>query len=123
MHQICGMNIFLPKWCSKIVRFKNIFFAPCRASRPILPTVQRPMVHVQIEVREAGQEQVALGKRSPDRGELQLDGGVSRLGVGHESRASLYHPPGFVGLLLLQQEPEAVKAARVRRQAVGRLGS
>ena len=81
------------------------------------------MVHVQIEVREAGQEQVALGKRSPDRGELQLDGGVSRLGVGHESRASLYHPPGFVGLLLLQQEPEAVKAARVRRQAVGRLGS
>ena len=39
MHQICGMDIFLPKWCSKIVRFKHIFLAPYRASRPILPTV------------------------------------------------------------------------------------
>ena len=45
MRQICGMNIVLPKWCSKIIRFKNIFFAPCRASRPILPTVQWQAVH------------------------------------------------------------------------------
>ena len=75
------------------------------------------MVHVQIEMREAGQEQASLRERPRDRGELQLDGGVSRLGVGDESRASMYHPPGFVDLLLLQQEPEAVKAARVHRQA------
>ena len=40
MHQICGMDIFLHKKCNKIVRFKNIFFAPCRASRPILPTAR-----------------------------------------------------------------------------------
>ena len=39
MHPKCGMDIFLPKKSNKIVRFKNIFFAPCRASMPILPTV------------------------------------------------------------------------------------
>ena len=41
VHQICGTDIFLLKWCNKIVRFKNVLFPPCRASRPILPTVQR----------------------------------------------------------------------------------
>ena len=39
MHQICETDIFLPKWCNKIVCFKYIFFAPYRASGPILPTV------------------------------------------------------------------------------------
>ena len=26
MHQICGVDIFLPKWCNKIVRFKKYTF-------------------------------------------------------------------------------------------------
>ena len=39
IYHICGMAISLPKWCNKIVRLKKSF-APCRASRPILPTVQ-----------------------------------------------------------------------------------
>ena len=40
MHQICGMNIFHPKWWHKIICFENLFFAPCRVTRPILPTVR-----------------------------------------------------------------------------------
>ena len=36
-----GMDIFIAKVWIKIIRFENLFFAACRASRRILPTVRR----------------------------------------------------------------------------------
>ena len=34
-----GIDIFIPRVWHKALRFQNLSFAPCRASRPILPTV------------------------------------------------------------------------------------
>ena len=72
MHQICGMDIFLPKWCNKIVRFQNIIFAPCRASRPVLPTVQRLQIAPLIDWRKAPKNRFPLlaGAVIPVRAQL-----------------------------------------------------
>ena len=64
-------------------------------------------------VLKSRQEEAAFLDRPRHGEEFELDNGVPRLTLGEESRAGLYYTPGSVGLLLVQDEPQALQAARI----------